>query len=376
MSVNFYKYKFVLTGGGTGGHIMPLIAMFDYLQEYPVEIIYIGESGGREEKIAEQNNIIFKGIAAGKLRRFNDIGSLLSNFLDIFRTIIGIIQSLNFLVQFRPNAILSKGGYVSLPVVIAGWVLKIPVLVHESDMEMGLTNKFSLKFTKFLATGFPIENYSKWEDLKMVFTGTPIDRDFFNLKATSSDYEFFGFNSRKPVLLVTGGLQGAHVINESIRKILPKLLENWQIIHLSGEGDYDIFIDIKANLDKYEDRYSVFPILGKDRIKAMRIASLVVSRASATTLAELSSMAKPVILIPLSSAASDHQNKNARVFESQGAATIISEKELTGDKLYETIRSLGENRGKLDAMGKAMETFSKPEAGKLLMEQLIQMIHE
>lgn len=376
MAGGFYKYKFVLTGGGTGGHIMPLVAMREYLQQYPVDILYVGESGGREEQIAQLDNITFRGIFAGKMRRYNDLQSIIYNILDIFKIGVGIVQAIMILEKFKPDAILSKGGYVSLPVCIAGGLLKIPILIHESDMEMGLTNKMCARFAKTIATGFPVENYQKVEGIELVCTGTPVERDFFSSSPGQSDYDFFGFDKRKPVILVTGGIQGSHKINMEIKKILPKLLKKWQVIHLCGEGDYPDLVEYKDSLKDHKRAYAVFAFLSKERIAAMRIANLVVSRASATTLAELAVMGKPLILIPLPTAAADHQSKNASVFESGGAALIIAENQLTDDNLYETIRSLEDDKERLLVMGKASGKFGKPEAGKLIVEQLLKMIHE
>lgn len=374
MPASFYKYRFVLTGGGTGGHIMPLIAMHNYLQEYPVEILYIGEKNGREEKICRDNKIDFQGILAGKWRRSNDLEDLVKNIVDVFKIGIGFCQAIHFLAKFRPNAIMSKGGYVSLPVVMAGNLLKIPILVHESDMEMGLTNKMAAKYAKVVATGFPVDNYANLP-AKMVHTGIPIDRDFFDETANEADYEYFGFNRRQPVLLITGGIQGAHQINLMIKENLKELLKHWQVIHLCGDGDYAELKQVREKLGEIKDKYAVFPYLGRERIGAMRMAHLVISRASATTMMELASMGKPIILIPLPSAAADHQNKNAQVFEKAGAAVVLDENKLTADELCETIEALREDQSKLNAMKRSLCKFSKPEAGKVLVEELIQMIH-
>lgn len=264
---------------------------------------------------------------------------------------------------------------MSLPVVLAAALLKIPIMVHESDIEMGMTNKMASRFAMCIATGFPVENY-KIPDKELVYTGIPIEREFFDISPRTEDFDFFGFDKRKPVLLVTGGIQGAHAINMAIKEKLSELLDHWQIIHLCGEKDFDELTKMRSKLEEKKEKYAIFASLGNERISGMRIADLVISRASATTLAELSGMGKATILIPLPTAAADHQNKNAEVFETAGAALVLNEKELTPQGLYDTIESLGEDRSRLMSMVNALRQFSKPEAGKLVVEKLLQLIHE
>lgn len=372
MPVSFYKYKFVFTGGGTGGHIMPLIAMNTFIQEYPSEILYIGEKGGREENITKDNNINFEGILASKWHRFSGSKEMVENVLGLFKIVLGFLQSIYFLVKFQPDAVLSKGGYVSLPVVAAAALLRIPIVVHESDAVIGATNRFGSRYAKKVATGFPVELYDNLDN-KLVFTGTPAEKEFWLNERKLEYFEQFHLNSHRPILLITGGIQGAHGINSAVKKIIPKLLEKWQIIHLCGEYDYR---DFKKFKDKLEDSsyYRVFATLGKERIAAMSIADVAITRASATTLTELSLLDKMMIIVPLPTAASDHQRKNAEFFKEAGI--VMEESEIKPKTLLEAINDLKYNEGKQEEIHRELHQIVKPDAGKLLTELLIQSIHE
>ncbi len=376
MATSFFRYRFVLTGGGTGGHIMPLVAMSEALQEYPVDILYIGEKGGREEAVAKENKINFKGIYAGKWRRYYTFGAIFNNILGLLKLKIGLCQSFYYLMQFKPRAIFAKGGYVSLPVMIAGYLLRVPIIIHESDVVPGITNRFGAKLAKEIATGFPTSMYHFEKNNRVIYSGIPVENDFYDSKIRPEDYQFFHFNRRDPVLLITGGIQGSHRINGTIKKILPDLLKNWQIIQLAGEYDYEVLKEWREKLAKGKERYAVFASLGKERVSAMRLADVVISRASASTLAEISLVGRPVILIPLPSAAGDHQRKNAKIYEDQKAAIVIDEKKLTPDKLYETIENLRKSKTTREEMAKAIAQLARPEAGRLLAEELLKVARE
>lgn len=375
MPADFYKYRFVVTGGGTGGHIMPLLAVAEALKaEYLVDLLYIGSRGGREERLAKANDIKFKGIFTGKWRRYYTFSSIVENLIDIVKLKIGFFQALFILLGFRPRAILAKGGYVSLPVVIAGWILRIPILAHESDAVMGVTNKISRRMVKRVATGFPVEYYLREDRDALIYTGVPVQKEFYKNKPAETDYTYFHFNKRLPVLLITGGIQGANRINEAAKQILPKVLEHWQVVHLAGDKDYPAMAQCKEELKEHQERYALFPVLGNERVGALRMADVVVSRASATTLAEIALMGKATILIPLATAAGNHQVKNAEIWEKAGAALVIQEEQLTGEKLYERIESLRESKDKRSGLEKETAKQARPEAARMVMEELFKLV--
>lgn len=380
MTMNFYKYKFVFTGGGTGGHIMPLLATKQNLSEYDTEILYIGEKGGREEAMAKREGMKFAGILAGKWRRYYSAESTTQNIIGLFKTALGFFQALWMLGKFHPKAIFAKGGYVSLPVVLAGKLLNIPIMVHESDMVVGATNKIAFTMANTILTGFPLNFYdfSKLANIKArkVYTGIPLENDFYESQISSEDYHFFHFEKDKPVLLITGGIQGAHKINKLIEGILEKLLKDWQIVHLSGETDYPRFKQIKEKLEKNKKHYALFSTLGIERVFAMRIADCIITRGSATTLAEISLMGKPAIIIPLTNAAGDHQNKNAQFYKKAGAAIVLDEDKITDDELLIEINGLHKDKSEKEAMSKKMASIAKVEAGRLISEELLRLSRE
>lgn len=376
MPVNFYRYKFVVTGGGTGGHIMPLLAIKQFLMEYQTDLLYIGEQGGREEILAKQAGMKFKGIMAGKWRRYYTVESVLNNIIDVLKNVVGFWQALGTLATFRPKGVFAKGGYVSLPVIMAAWVLNIPILIHESDIVMGVTNRLALNFVKTIATGFPLEVYDlkkiKQGGIRVVYSGIPLENEFFESHVKDGDYKFFHFRKDIPILLITGGIQGAYIINEAIKEVLERLLKKWQVVHLAGERDYHMLLQMKEKVD-LKNHYALFPTLGMERASAMRIADIIITRGSATTLAEITMMAKPAIIIPLPSAAGNHQVKNAEWYEHRKAVQILSEKDLSGEKLMQVVEDLYDRKEKREEMAKAMGSLAKVEAGRLITEELLKL---
>ena len=223
----------VLTGGGTAGHVTPNIALIPALKEAGYQISYIGSYDGIEKKLIEELGIPYYGISSGKLRRYFDV----KNFTDPFRVLKGFHEAKKLLKQLKPDVVFSKGGFVTVPVVIAAKKRKIPAIIHESDMTPGLANKLCLSSASKICCNFP-ETVKSLPQEKAVLTGTPIREELL-----SGDKEagrlFCGFTSDKPVLMVIGGSLGAASVNEHIRSILPELLKEFQVIHLCGKGKTD-----------------------------------------------------------------------------------------------------------------------------------------
>ena len=326
--------KILLTGGGTAGHVTPNIALLPELQRRGYEVLYIGSYEGIEKKLIGDQGIRYYGISSGKLRRYFD----LKNFSDPFRVLKGFEEAKSILKKERPDVVFSKGGFVSVPVVIAADRLKIPSVIHESDMTPGLANRLCLNHARKICCNFP-ETLKNLPAGKALLTGTPIRKELL-----SGDKEkgraFCGFHDRLPVILVIGGSLGAASVNENVRRILPKLLPDFQVVHLCGKGKTDESLKGTPGYVQYEYIQEELPDL-------FALADLVISRAGANAICELKALKKPNLLIPLSASASrGDQILNARSFEKQGFSMVLEEEAITEDVLLQTIHQLYETRQK------------------------------
>ena len=322
----------VLTGGGTAGHVTPNIALIPKLQEKGFQISYIGSYNGIEKSLIQELGIPYYGISSGKLRRYFDI----KNFSDPFRVLKGYSQAKKLMKQLKPDVVFSKGGFVTVPVVLAAKKRKIPAIIHESDMTPGLANKLCLSSATKICCNFP-ETVSTLPADKAVLTGTPIRQELLHGDKEAAR-NFCGFSSDKPVLLIIGGSLGAASVNENVRKILPELLKEFQVIHLCGKGKTDSSLEHTAGYVQYEYIKEELPDL-------FALADIVISRAGANAICELNALAKPNLLIPLSANASrGDQILNARSFERQGYSMVLEEEEITESVLMDSIRKLYENR--------------------------------
>ena len=331
--------RIILTGGGTAGHVTPNIALLPRLKELGYDIQYIGSYTGIEKELIEPFGIPYHGISSGKLRRYFSV----QNFTDPFRVLKGFSQARKILKQLKPDVVFSKGGFVTVPVVIAASRLKIPALIHESDMTPGLANKLCLSSATKICCNFP-ETASNLPADKAVLTGTPIRQELLSGNAEAGR-KFCGFNADKPVLMVIGGSLGAASVNDNVRKILPELLKEFQVVHLCGKGKTDESLKGTTGYVQYEYIKDELPDL-------FSLADIVISRAGANAICEISELHKPNLLIPLSAKASrGDQILNARSFERQGFSMVLEEEEITEAKLLDTIRQLYTNRQKyIDAM--------------------------
>ncbi len=335
----------VLTGGGTAGHVTPNIALLPALKNAGFKISYIGSYNGIEKELINELNVPYYGISSGKLRRYLS----LENISDIARVLKGIGEAKKLLAKLKPDIIFSKGGFVAVPVVRAAKALKIPVVIHESDMTPGLANKLSFSAASAVCCNFP-ETLDSLPKNKALLTGTPI-RSALMQGSADAALEFCGLNKDKPVLLVMGGSLGAATLNDAVRRTLPLLLENFQIIHLCGKGKVNpSFLNV--------DGYVQYEYIKKELADMFALASIVISRAGANSISELCALAKPNVLVPLSTRASrGDQILNARSFEKQGFSLVIEEDDLTETLLNEAVLSVYENRQKyIDAMSSSPST--------------------
>ena len=345
--------RIVLTGGGTAGHVTPNIALIPGLKERGYEIFYIGSYNGIEKKLIEDMNIPYYGISTGKLRRYFD----LKNISDPFRVLKGIHEARQILKKIRPDIIFSKGGFVAVPVALAANKLKIPLLIHESDMTPGLANRICIPYAVKVCCNFP-ETRDSLPEGKAFVTGTPIRQELLHGDADAGR-EFCGFNREKPVLMVIGGSQGSVFVNTKIREALPELLKNWQVVHLCGKGNLDDSLDHTPGYRQYEYIKEQLPDL-------FAMADVVVSRAGANAICEISALAKPNLLIPLGTNASrGDQILNARSFEKQGYSMVLEEENLTEESLLEAVGKLYENR---ETYRKAMQSSSHTDSFRVILQ--------
>lgn len=334
--------KIVLTGGGTAGHVTPNLALLPSLRERGYEIHYIGSYQGIEKKLIENAGISYDGISSGKLRRYLDI----KNLSDPFRVLKGYTEALRLLKKYRPDVVFSKGGFVTVPVVMAARHYKIPVIVHESDMTPGLANKLCFSSAVKICCNFP-ETLAYLPKDKAILTGSPIRRELLDGDRLTG-LQYTGLSANRPVLLVIGGSLGSITVNNTVRSLLPQLLPTYQIIHVCGKGNLSEALIGKPGYVQYE--YVDAPLR-----HLFAAADLVISRAGANSICEILALRKPNILIPLSAAVSrGDQILNAKSFARQGFSTVIEEEVLNHDTLLEAIRTTMANRSTfINAMSKS-----------------------
>ncbi|MBI4994308.1 undecaprenyldiphospho-muramoylpentapeptide beta-N-acetylglucosaminyltransferase [Candidatus Peregrinibacteria bacterium] len=321
--------RIVFTGGGTGGHVFPNLAVIKEVrgQRSEVSVFYIGEKGAMEEKLVVQAGIPFYGIYAGKLRRYFDF----KNFVDVFKLPVGFFQAFFILRKLRPQIIFAKGGYVSVPVVIAARFLGLPVWLHESDFSPGLANKICSRFAKKIFVSFE-ESRRFFSGCNVEVVGNPIRK--WLLKGDKEiGYRLTGFSREKPVILIMGGSTGAQSLNKLVEKILPKLLKHTQIVHIIGVTPTSYKLQATS--------YKQFEFLNEDLAHIYAISNLIISRAGSGAIFEILALKKPMILVPLPAEASrGDQIENALVFAQRGWARVIHQDKVTPEEFLKEILDL------------------------------------
>lgn len=325
--------RIILTGGGTAGHVTPNIALLPSLKELGYDIHYIGSYNGIEKDLITELGIPYHGIASGKLRRYFS----LQNFTDPFRVLKGFSQAKHLVKTLKPDVIFSKGGFVSVPVVMAGKLCKVPTIIHESDMTPGLANKLALPSASKVCCNFP-ETLNHLPSEKAVLTGCPIRQELLaGDKEVAKKLCNFSSASNKPTILIIGGSLGSVAVNNAVRGILPELLKDFQIIHLCGKGKLDeSLLSVPG--------YAQFEYI-KDELKDLfALSDIVISRAGANAICELVALRKPNLLIPLTlNASRGDQILNAHSFEKQGFSLVMEEESITNETLLSSIHTLYDN---------------------------------
>lgn len=374
--------KVILTGGGTGGSITPLVAIGDKLaQKENCQFLFVGGKKGIEKELAEENKIPFKAIASGKIRRYRDP----ANLIDPIRILIGFWQSLKIIHEFKPEVILTAGSFVAVPVVWAGWLFKIPCLVHQQDLKKGLANKLMTFFAKKITVTIP-SSLHHFPKKKTVLTGNPI-RAMISRGNRERAYQIFNLERNLPTVLILGGGTGALTINKIVSRSM-SLLKLCQIIHIAGKGK-NIFQDkqlsdlhrpdsiaeviskpAREQKQSLLSRYHVYEFLSEELPHAYAGAELVVTRAGMSTLSELASLKKPMIIIPIPNS---HQEANARYFERHEAAHLLSQKTLTQEIFITTVKQLLKNKKKLIKFGVNAKKLFPENSAELIAAEIMKI---
>jgi len=368
--------KILFTGGGTGGHFYPIIAVAQEIRELAIEnkliepkLYFMSDSEYNKQALSD-NEITFIPVQAGKVRRYFSI----LNFFDIFKTAAGLVQALFKVYQIYPDVVFGKGGFASVPALFAARILRIPVIIHESDSKPGRANLWAGKFAQKIAVSYP-EAARFFPADKVALTGNPIRREILT-PAKSGAFEFLNFDKNIPVIFVLGGSLGSAKINDIILDVLPTLVEKYQIIHQVGKNNYDeakkrseFLLENNPNAG----RYKIFQYLNDVAMKMSAGAtSLIISRAG-STIFEIANWGIPSIIIPIPEEISHDQRSNAITYARAGAAEVIEEKNLAPSILLAEIDNLLNDKNRLEQMKAKSLAFSRPDAAKTIATALLKI---
>lgn len=370
--------KILFTGGGTGGHVFPIIAVAREIKKIApgdIELLYIGP---KDEWVSlflsEREGFKIRTIFSGKLRRYLNAGAIFLNILDVFKLGLGILQAFFWIFIESPDLIFSKGGYGSIPVVFGGKILQVPIFLHESDIIPGLSNRFSGKLAVEIFISFPKTEYL--DPKKMLLVGNPLRSEVLQGSREKAG-QAFGLSGQKPVILILGGSQGAQRINDLLLLILPKILKDFEILHQCGSKNYkevltESRVVVPQDLAQF---YHLFPFFKEHEMgDAYAAAEVVVSRAGSGSIFEIAVWGKPSILIPLPEAAQAHQLHNAYTYASSGAALVIEESNLTPYFFLEKLRFLISRKDLLQEMSQKAKQFAKPKAAQIIAHYIVEYL--
>jgi UDP-N-acetylglucosamine--N-acetylmuramyl-(pentapeptide) pyrophosphoryl-undecaprenol N-acetylglucosamine transferase len=362
--------RVLLAGGGTGGHILPLISIKEEIERIATnrreetQFLFIGHLDENGKALLEKHNIAFRSVYAGKMRRYASF----ENFSDPFKTFLGLLQSLWYVWKFMPDVTIGKGGYASVPGVLASAFYQVPILIHESDSVAGRANKFLSNFATIIAVAFP-EAEKEFPKKKTSLVGNITHLDIANGDGEKAKL-LFKLTFERPIVLVTGGSQGSQVINKVIWNTLPELLTGLEIIHIVGEANMEEAKTIHNGLDTRGQRfYHYYGFLNDELKHAYQVADIVISRAGASTLTDISLNKKPSILVPIS-IDGGQQKSNAYIYAKAGAAEVIEEQNFTHHVFLTKLMELFENRDLMTKMGQKAYDLAIPDAAKRIAEEV------
>ncbi len=366
--------KILFVGSGSGGHFYPLLAVAESVQSQTNDSLfyYMGPEP-YDQKELDAYKMKFISCPAGKLRRYFSI----QNFFDFFRTIAGFFVALWKLYIIYPDVIFSKGGYASVPVLQAARLLRIPVVIHESDAKPGLSNKLAASFARYIGIAYDdVATYFPKE--KTALVGIPIRSKL--LEKNPDPVSALGINPNLPLVYVTGGSLGAERLNSSVLEALPEILEDYQVFHQCGNRVKSAVLEVAQNILETEEqkkRYYLEGTLPAETVSLLlQAASVVVTRAGSTTLFEIAEHGKPAIIIPIPEAISHDQRTNAYTYASSGAGSVIEEKNLTSHLLSQEIRSIIDDSERYNRMATAAKAQALPGAANKIATALISITRE
>ena len=371
--------KILFTGGGTGGHVVPIIAITRELRRIwskkDLQFFYLGSKDEFGRVLLSQEGIKVKEVMTGKIRRYMGWKSALENFADIcFKIPIGILQSFFYIFFRTPDFIFSKGGFGSIPGVIAGKMLFVPVFLHESDIVPGMANRFLSQFALEIFVSFPKTEYFPLK--KMILIGNPVRKEV--LEGSREEAEnLFRITSDKPVVLILGGSQGAQRINDKILEVLPDILEDFELFHQCGDKNYEeVKAQAKVMMKKGQEVfYHLSSFFKEPELRQVyAVCDFIVSRAGSGSIFEIAATGKPSILIPLPEAAQNHQVKNAYAYQAAGACLVIEEGNFTSHFFAERLKGLFSQPEELRKMAQSAREFARPEAAKIIASYLAEYL--
>jgi UDP-N-acetylglucosamine--N-acetylmuramyl-(pentapeptide) pyrophosphoryl-undecaprenol N-acetylglucosamine transferase len=368
--------RILISGGGTGGHIYPALAVAHTLRDrYGAELMFLGDENGLERDIVPREGIRFVGITAGKLRRYLSP----QTFTDLARVPVGMSQAYEKVREFQPHATFTSGGYVSVPAGIASWRIGAPLVMHQQDVSPNLANRILKSFATRISVSFP-QSLRYFPRRKTALAGNPVREDILRVAGAPSEpfKASFDLDPAQPVLLVTGGSQGARHINQVVAQSLSRLLPRCQVLHISGERTYEETRQLAEPLfrerPELRGRYVLRAYLSTRMAEALASSDVLLCRSGAATLAELAILGRPSILVPLPPGFSGSpQATNAAMFRQAGAAEVIADKELTPDSLLDMLVPLLENGPRRTLMANAARTLAQPDAAYALADTVAEL---
>jgi UDP-N-acetylglucosamine--N-acetylmuramyl-(pentapeptide) pyrophosphoryl-undecaprenol N-acetylglucosamine transferase len=369
--------RVLISGGGTGGHIYPALAVATQLRnEYSADILYLGSDDGLETRLIPAAGFRLEVIKAGKLQRYISWGTV----TGVARVPVGMLQAIGIVRNFHPDVAFTSGGYVAVPAGLAARLNGVPLLMHQQDVPPNLSNRLLAPLAARISVAFA-ESMPYFPAHKTVQLGNPVRQSILDIRQVTPQQArtTLGLAADVPVVLVTGGSQGARHLNQVVCDALPELLAHCQILHISGTGLFEeTHVRSKHTLsvveDKTHQRYRLVPYLDTEMPLALQAADLVVCRAGASTLSELALLGKPSVLIPLpAEIGSSPQEANAAAFAQKQAAEIIRNVDLKPEMLVLRVKDIITSPTRLQHMSKAVREFAKPEATKTIVETVVQM---
>jgi UDP-N-acetylglucosamine--N-acetylmuramyl-(pentapeptide) pyrophosphoryl-undecaprenol N-acetylglucosamine transferase len=367
--------KIVFTGGGTGGHFYPIIAVAEKVNKIideekilGVKLYYLSDSPYDKEALFA-NRISYEEVNSGKMRTYASI----KNFFDMFKVFFGVLNATFKMFTIYPDVVFGKGGYASFPTIFAARILRIPVIIHESDSAPGRVNQWAGKFAKKIAISFT-EAAEYFPKEKIAWTGQPIRSEIEHPSEKDKALNYFKLEGNLPVIVILGGSQGAELINNTVLDALPRLLKNYQVIHQTGVKNFKAVTSraevVLAN-DANKARYLPFSFMNPLVMKmAAGAASIIVSRAG-STLFEIASWGVPSILVPFTESNADHAKKNAFNYARKGACSVIEEMNMTANILSSEIERIMENKVIWNKMVYSAKAFHKPDAALKIARELV-----